>query len=104
MGYYTSHKLEIIKGDNELISILRGYEKEVAYALYDNGETADSCKWYDHENDLRRFSIMHPEALFKLSGEGEEPGDIWIEYYQNGKMQQCKAKISFDEFDCNKLV
>jgi len=104
MGYYTSHKLEVIEGDNELISILRGYEKEVAYAIGGNGETAESCKWYNHESDLRRFSAIHPQALFKLSGEGEDSGDIWIEYYRAGKMQRCTAKITFDEFDCDELA
>jgi hypothetical protein len=46
---------------------------------------------------------MYPDALFKLSGEGEESGDIWIEYYQNGKVQVCKAIISFASFDSNLL-
>lgn len=104
MGYYTHHKLEIVKGDNELISELRDFSEDANYALEDDGDTAESCKWYDHESDLKNFSALRPDALFKLSGEGEEAGDLWIEYYQNGKMQLCKGKITFDEFDCNKLV
>jgi len=104
MGYYTRHELEIVEGDNGIISELRDFAEEANYALEENGDAGESCKWYDHEIDMRNFSALHPDALFKLNGEGEEAGDIWIEYYQNGKMQRCKAKITYDEFDCEKLV
>lgn len=64
---------------------------------------ADSCKWYDHEEDLKRVSERFPTVLFTLSGEGEESGDIWRKYFKDGKMQKCEAKITFDEFDEAKL-
>jgi hypothetical protein len=99
MGYYTRHELSIKSGSDNLIKELREYSQEASYALQDNGDTEESCKWYGHQDELRSFSLLHPEALFKLEGEGEESCDIWVEYYQNGKMQLCKAKISFDGFD-----
>jgi hypothetical protein len=104
MGYYTRHNLEIINGDNDLIAEFRSSSEEAEYAIEDNGGSSDSSKWYRHEADLKAFSLIHPSVLFKLSGEGEESGDIWIEYYKNGKMQQCKANISFDDFDESKLA
>ena len=52
---------------------------------------------------MKEFSKLFPIALFSLSGEGEEQGDIWVEYYQNGKMQEAMAKITYEEFDVNKL-
>ena len=39
-----------------------------------------------------------------LKGEGVDPGDIWQRYFKNGKTQLCEAKISFDEYDENKLT
>ena len=99
MGYYTQHELEVIAGDNSLIVELREECEEAEYALEENGDTYDACKWYSHERDMRAFSEKHPEALFRLSGEGENAGDIWVEYYRNGKMQQCKAKIVIPDFD-----
>lgn len=63
----------------------------------------DGIKWHDHENDMRTYSKKHPKTLFKLSGEGEDNEDVWIEYYLNGKMQRTKAELKFDEFDKNKL-
>ncbi len=104
MGYYTRHELTIVEGDNDLIEALRNCSEEASYALAENGDAEESCKWYDHEIDLKAFSSRVPNALFKLTGEGEEAGDLWVEYYKAGKMQRCPAKITYDEFDCNKLV
>lgn len=64
---------------------------------------AEKCKWYEHEEDMRRFSKLYPFILFELSGEGEESGDIWRKYFLNGKMQYCKSKIEFEPFDETKL-
>ena len=99
MGYYTRHELTIVKGDNNLIDKLRDISEDASYAIYSNGDESESCKWYSHQDELKSFSLLHPEALFKLSGIGEENGDIWHEYYQGGKMQTCKAQIVFADFD-----
>ena len=103
MGYYTSHELDVETGEHELIAELVNNNEDIAYAIDEDGESQESCKWYRHEKDLRAFSKKHPEALFKLSGEGEESGDIWIEYYKDGKMQRCKGKITFDEYKESEL-
>ncbi len=103
MGYYTRHELEIVKGDNDLIEAFREVSEGAQCAINGSGDSEESCKWYNHQDELKKFSLLHPEALFKLSGEGEEGGDIWCEYYQNGKMQLCKAKIVFDDFNAELL-
>ncbi len=99
MGYYTRHELEVVEGNRALIATFIEECEEAAYAITDTGESYDSCKWYSHEQDLREFSKKHPEALFKLGGEGEESGDIWAEYYRAGKMQVCKAAIVIPDFN-----
>ena len=103
MGYYTRHELEIIDGSNDLISELRKECDEARYALEDDGSPEESSKWYNHDTDLKRFSQNHPEALFLLRGEGEDSGDIWREYYKNGKVQVCKAKLVFPDFNADLL-
>lgn len=76
--------------------------------LYDGTEPIapsleDSCKWYDHEDDMRRLSLRFPDVVFTLNGEGEESGDVWVKYFKDGKMQVDKAVIKFAPFDPKKL-
>ena len=99
MGYYTQHELAIIKGSNDLIEELINDCEEAGYALEVNGDCRNECKWYDHKKDLIEFSKKHPDALLELSGVGEEHGDAWKEYYHNGKVQVCKAKLVYPEFN-----
>lgn len=68
-----------------------------------NMDEWDSCKWYDHEKDMRKVSAAFPSILFQLDGEGEESGDIWREWYLGGKMQREKVEIKFNPFDPDKL-
>lgn len=104
MGYYTQYKLSIKVGNTDLISEFVSENENADHALYENGETRQECKWYDHEQELKSFSANHPETIFQLNGEGEESGDIWIKYFKNGRCQTCKAKLVFDDFNENKLV
>jgi len=99
MGYYTRHELSVLDGEHGLIAELVAENKDAAYAIDENGETKESCKWYSHQEDMKAFSLKHPSALFRLDGEGEEAGDIWVEYYKGGKMQVCKAKIVIPDFN-----
>lgn len=102
MGYYTRHSIQVIEGDHALIGMLL---KEITYQPFnEDGECEDGCKWYDHEIEMRAFSKKHSEALFLLSGEGEEYPDVWIEYYKAGKMQREEAVITFGEYDESKLT
>ena len=103
MGYFTRYELEVIEGGHSLIAEFVGENEEAAYAIDEDGSVEESCKWYGHEKDMRAFSMKHPEALFRLSGEGEESGDIWAEYYRGGKMQNCKARIVIPEFNAELL-
>lgn len=63
----------------------------------------DSCKWYRHDEDMKRISRKYPDTIFILEGKGEESGDIWKKYYLNGKCQKSEAVITFEEFDESKL-
>jgi hypothetical protein len=99
MGYYTYYKLEIVSGNDSTTH----YEKEISELSGYGSCFDDSIKWYEHEKDMRQYSLKHPNTLFKLSGEGEESGDIWQEYYLNGKMQRVTAIIVFGDFDESKL-
>ena len=88
----------------EIIAELRATNENAEYALDDNGDTNDSCKWYDNEPEMKAFSKKHPNWLFTLKGVGEEGGDLWYKYFVNGKCQVAKAIITYDAFDKKKLT
>jgi hypothetical protein len=78
-------------------------DADFMYGVCSDGTPSESCKWYDHEKEMRAFSKQFPNVLFTLEGQGEEAGDLWQKYFLNGKMQTAKAVISFEMFDPAKL-
>jgi len=109
MGYYTKFDLEIVgcswEDAKDIIEDLRNTDANARYGLDECGEGmgCETLKWYSHEKDMKKFSEKYPDKLFKLQGDGEESGDMWIKYFQNGKVQICKAVLVFDEFNPKKL-
>lgn len=99
MGYYTWYRIEITP-DSEEVRAFIDAAANLSYALDEDG---DSCKWYNHEDDMLRLSREFPDILFELHGEGEEAGDLWRKYFKNGKVQRCPAIITYDAFDESKL-
>src|ERR1035437_2957137 len=104
MGYYTSYILSIIEGDENLIEEFRKESEGSNYAIDKYGDTNESCKWYDSTKDIIEFSLKHPKTLFLLEGAGEDTGDEWKLYVQEGPTQQCRGKMVFPEFDKAKLL
>lgn len=104
MGLYTDYKLKILEGDSSLIEIFLNecISGNAKLAITVNGKTNETCKWYEHDEDLLDFSKKHPNAVFELYGDGEENA-LYKKYYKNGKMQLAPAIISFDEYDPSKL-
>lgn len=89
----------VASDQEELIERYIDRNSDTYYGIDSAGDATESCKWYDHETDVKRLSALFPGMLFTLNGEGEESGDIWVKYFLDGKVQVCKAKIVFDSFD-----
>lgn len=120
MGYLTRYDLEVTLPagfgcDNEellLQAIDRRLKKEMGewfrYVFEDRAgfawESGLADKWYEHEKHIANVSAVYPLVLFKLHGEGEETGDLWNKYFLGGKVQVCKAHITYDAFDPAKLM
>ena len=124
MGYYTIFDLKIhkderpknykpidwesdpfgeeIHGDNP-IEVLRNHSEEARYAFNEYGNPEDTTKWYQYGEDMIWLSEKYPDIVFKLHGEGEENGDLWDCYFKNGKVQSCRARIVYDDFDEDEL-
>lgn len=122
MGYYTRYDLTIEEGtpdqidkvleDMELLASglcedLLGIEDRGGWGVYMAdvwNSNSDSATWYDHDRYMLELSKCHPDVVFRLHGEGEGAGDLWDAYYKNGKMQECRARIEYDEYDEEKLA
>ena len=91
MGYYTYVNVEVNEGGPNPDQVAQTLAEETGDpdAAYWKTVLAggDEVKWYEREADMRRVSLRHPEAVFTLRGEGENPADQWVEYYQDGKLQ-----------------
>ena len=106
MGYYTSFELRVVPElTDEMGEYIENNPEDKFYAIDGDGNTNDSCKWYDHDDDMEEFSAKFPGSLFILSGNGEENGDMWRSYYINGKkVKHVKAQIVFEEVDEQELL
>ncbi len=95
----------IVRGADAISTIeaFRETSERADLALDENGRSEEPIKWYSVESDLTEFSLLYPEALFELLGEGEESGDIWKLYAKNGKSYREYARIEFDMFDPTRL-
>lgn len=112
MGYNTTYKLKWYcekkskttwDDISDEIKLRQDADGDFFYAVDSVGRSQDSCKWYEHEKEVSAFSKIYPDVLFKLSGEGEESGDIWKKYFKNGKVQTCRVVMTFPPFDEAKL-
>lgn len=94
MGYYTNY--DISDNDEDVIDAIN---EESGYGDVQE----DTIKWYSCREDMKRISLMFPDRVLSVSGEGEESGDIWTAYYKNGKEQFERAQIVIGEYDESKL-
>jgi hypothetical protein len=111
MGYYTRHSLKVIDKsgyeiDSALVPEFDLENLDGNYSVQDLiSGNADSSKWYSHNKEMVELSKSFPEYLFILDGDGEEVGDVWREFYRNGKTYRWELpKIVRPDFDEKKLT
>lgn len=97
MGYYTKFKLKVIKGVKNI-----DYEEDISENT--SGGFGEECKWYSFEEEMRAYSLNHPEVIFRIDGEGEESGDLWRAWFKEGKMLRVNAVIVFERYSEEKLT
>lgn len=114
MGYYTSYSLEArskkflpddLKAITEKLKELHVLDYALddrwteikSLELYDDifFDGADCVKWYEHDRDMKELSLAFPDVIFCLHGQGEDPGDIWDDYWQNGTNEYCPVEIVY---------
>lgn len=99
MGYYTDYT--ITSTPKKMIGEIKNLIESVSDYDFDYSDYSLSlnCKWYDCEEDMLVVSESFPEVLIEVTGEGEESGDLWKAYFQNGKYQKCVAKLVYPEYN-----
>ena len=89
MGYYTSFTLKVDKNfelvDKFFLDSNEGTDWGYIFEDGYKGEWSGYAKWYDYDADMCQLSALFPDVLFTLTGEGEEKGDIWRNWYREGK-------------------
>jgi len=107
MAYYTNYKLttdQEIEKEAMLVRELRMHNSDAEFALNETGGTRSNDTWYQHEPDMKNFSLKYPSVLFTLCGQGDNNDDNWVKYFKNGKVQEEQARITYPEFDPSKLI
>ena len=100
MGYYTDYTITTDKAIPEDFD--EKFEQITDYSIYDMELL--NVKWYDHKDDMLKISKEYPDILFTVDGDGEDQGDVWREYYKNGRMQRVEPKVIWPEFDEDKFA
>ena len=44
-------------------------------------------EWYEHQLDMAKISRNWPDTRFELRMDGDNPGDVCLEYHLNGQVQ-----------------
>lgn len=88
MGYYTRFEFEFLPADPFTSDHL--YEEDLMKGIraISGYNHFDEAKWYNHEEHLRKFTKGNKTVIIKLTGEGEETGDVWCKYFLDGKMAE----------------
>ena len=97
MGYYTNYEVSVENGSIDLDELKISLEEFSKYVFYNF--KLNQATWYEHESDMREVSVHYPNIVLALHGEGEEAKDMWCKYFKNGKMQICKAVVSYLPYD-----
>ena len=104
MCYYTDFYLSIENSYFEDIDAIVEELKEITSYQWDNSLELECVEWNDWVNDMSSISSLHPNLVFRLEGQGEDPDDRWVTSFKNGKMQFAEAVITFKAFDERKLT
>ncbi len=95
MGYYTQYKLSIwcnrVRPSALELERISEYVKQDVwygnqYARLVDGET-ETIK-PPIADDWARISKQFPTLVFALYGQGEDHGDVWVEYFWAGQRQR----------------
>lgn len=113
MGYYTNHDVIVtnLKDERDAVYFQHKFDEICGYSQQSKDTRVSAkdgtytykfyvgeAKWYDHDEQLTKMSIIFPDVLIEVHGEGEENGDVWKSRYLNGKSETVRAEMIFPDF------
>ena len=84
MGYYTTFDLTVTPDPEESL-LVEEVDGESLRALLNEEGMIWNSKWYTCEDDMIALSAKWPDYLFRVYGEGEEQGDVWVYFFKAGE-------------------
>jgi len=103
MGYRTLYMLSVIGTQEVEDEVVQHDLFPADWINTDTLNSEEAVSWDQHTIDMIALSRAFPTVLLILSGEGDDSEDLWVMYFMNGMVQLACAKISYDEFDPEKL-
>ena len=101
MGYYTQFRVEVVRGKVDLTMLahklydISGYYFDLANK--NSIASQEEIKWYDWSEHMTIISKEFSNVIFCVYGVGEEPGDVWRCYFDNGEHDYIKGVTTFRE-------
>ena len=119
MGYYTNVHMEIKDSAGKEVNESHIAFKLIAYRFYEIWESyrdinsdefrrdqevyAEEClsdfldwkevKWYELDSDMSKLSKLCPDFTFIIEGQGEDRGDWWIKWWEDGVQNASYAEL-----------
>jgi hypothetical protein len=110
MGYYSYFEITVparfdVDDIMEKLEVISEYKfiKTCSNEKIKGFATEESCKWYNHEDNMIELSEIFQNVLFQVDGDGEGSDDLWRTYYMNGKSQSVEVKTVYGKPNMKKL-
>ena len=97
MGYYTTFSLALEEGPREQYQRML---EDIDAIMGDNGMS--SCesinvKWYSYDTDIKALSLRYPDITSRVNGDGEDPYDLWQEFWRAGN--RLREQVQFARYE-----
>jgi len=113
MGYETSFKIALLGNEDTSVvdEVIKALCLHTPYRHWGTSRkwspgkiTGDDCTWSHHQRDMGFISTLFPTITFEVEGAGAEQGDVWKEYYLNGKTARYEAVFTIPEYNPDDLT
>ena len=97
MGYYTTFSLALEEGPREQYQRML---EDIDAIMGDNGMSSFesvNAKWYSYDEDIRTLSLKYPDIVFRVNGDGEDPSDLWQEFWRAGN--RFREQVQFARYE-----